>query len=310
MRIKDIMMFGILLFSVTFPYNAQDIIESNDGFFYVKDNVLEQYIGFEECVVIPTDIGITEIRGLNFLSDLSNDIIKSVIIPESVTVIGNQTFAELISITNINIPENVTAIGAMAFFNCKSLTSITIPANVAFIGKDAFRGCTSLTSINVDERNTSYISIDGVLYNKNKTLLIKYPASKNEQIYTIPSSVTAVESRAFSGNRHLQSITIPANTSFIGMDAFDLRFSLTSINVDKRNTSYTRTVRKLANRSKSPRWGMIPARSALKFRLGLRRCSVFYGRMHKNGINFLCGGIRAALERTGKNNGANLPDCQ
>jgi hypothetical protein len=98
----------------------------------------------------------------------------------------------------LNIPEliqglPVTIIGDYAFFNCGNLTSITIPSSVTVIGGDAaFFGCFNLTSINVDSRNNTYASVDGVLFDKDIKTLIKYPAGKDNETYTIPLSYPSI----------------------------------------------------------------------------------------------------------------------
>jgi len=126
------------------------------------------------------------------------------------------------------IPEGVTEIGERAFYNCKSITNITIPDSVTSIGNSAFNGCSSLTAINVDTGSTTYSSQDGVLYNKNKTLLITYPAGKKETTFTIPSSVTSIGVYAF-GCTSITSVTIPKSVTSIGNIAFLGCDSLTSV---------------------------------------------------------------------------------
>ena len=83
-------------------------------------------------------------------------------------------YKNLIQIVKIN--NGVTSIGNAAFSRCSSLTNINIPEGVTSIGSSVFSGCSSLTGINVEERNQDYLGIDGVLYNKDKTELICYPA--------------------------------------------------------------------------------------------------------------------------------------
>ena len=96
-----------------------------------------------------------------------------------VTSIGSNAFGEFKSLTGINIPASVTSIGAYAFSECSSLTSIEIPASVTSIGEDAFCECSKLTDINVNNNNQNYASEDGVLFNKEKTTLISYPAGSS-----------------------------------------------------------------------------------------------------------------------------------
>ena len=79
----------------------------------------------------------------------------SIIIPNSVTSIGDGAFYEHVSLTSITIPNSVTSIGDAAFSGCSSLTSITIPNSVTSIGEHAFRSCSSLTSVTIPDSVTS-----------------------------------------------------------------------------------------------------------------------------------------------------------
>jgi len=131
-------------------------------------------------------------------------------------------------LTGIFLPNRVTSIGERAFHYCNSLTSVTIPDSVTSIGNDAFSGCSSLTTINVEATNTAYSSIDGVLYNKNKTTLLSYPEGKTGS-FNIPNSVTSIEPSAFEDCTNLTSITIPNSVTSIGWSAFKNCDKLTSV---------------------------------------------------------------------------------
>ena len=147
--------------------------------------------------------------------------LTSIMIPNSVTSIGNGTFNGCSSLTSITIPDSVTSIGYYAFWDCSGLTSITIPNSVTSIGYVAFSGCTGLTSINVASGNNYYSGNNGVLFNKKKTELIRYPAGKSQTSYTIPDSVTSIRGNAFAGCTGLTSIAIPNSVTSIGDWAFD-----------------------------------------------------------------------------------------
>jgi ketosteroid isomerase-like protein len=161
--------------------------------------------------------------------------LTSVTIPNTVTSIGSRAFESCANLTGITIPNSVTSIGSQAFNGCTSLTDITIPTSVTNIGTGAFSGCTKLTAINVDNANNAYSSQDGVLYNKDKTTLIKYPNVKTGA-FTIPASVTNIGS-AFYGCTGLTSVTIPASVTSIGDGAFSGCTGLTSVTIGNGVTS-------------------------------------------------------------------------
>jgi hypothetical protein len=138
------------------------------------------------------------------------------------------------------IPTSVTSVDSNAFDSCANLISIIIPDGVARIHPDMFDGCTNLTSITVDTDNANYSSIDGVLFNKNKTTLIQFPRGKGGS-YTIPTSVTSIGESAFAGCTNLTSITIPSSVTSIGNHAFYGCTNLTSIAIPSSVTSIGRS---------------------------------------------------------------------
>ena len=131
----------------------------------------------------------------------------------------------------------VTSISERAFMSCISLTSITIPNSVTSIGRFAFVYCSSLTTIEVGVGNVNYTDVNGVLFNKEKTALLTYPAGKTGANYTIPDSVTSIGEDVFWECSSLTSITIPDSVTSIGDRAFKGCHNLTSITIPDSVTS-------------------------------------------------------------------------
>ena len=155
----------------------------------------------------------------------------------SVTTIGKSAFYNCTSLASVNIPNSVTTIGGWAFENCTSLASVNIPNSVTTIGEGAFSACSSLTSISVASDNPNYIGIDGVLFNKDKTMIVVYPARKYGSEYTIPNSVTTIGKWAFENCTSLASVNIPNSVTTIGGWAFYCCTSLASVNIPNSVTT-------------------------------------------------------------------------
>ena len=147
----------------------------------------------------------------------------TVVIPSSVTSIGEYAFSHCTGLTSITLPDGVTNIGRGTFFMCSSLTSITIPDGVTSIGANAFRGCSSLTSITIPD---SVTSIGDYAFSGCSLTSI-----------TIPEGVTSIGGDAFRDCSSLKSITIPEGVTSIGGDEFRGCSSLTSITIPDSVTS-------------------------------------------------------------------------
>lgn len=128
----------------------------------------------------------------------------------------------------------VTNIGASAFLLNETLSSITIPESITYIGRDLsiahpFLGCSKLKSINVAPQNKNYCSVDGALYNKDKTTLILCPCQKGS--INIPSSVTRIAESAFRECSAIKSLTLPNSVEYMGSYVFQGCENLESITI-------------------------------------------------------------------------------
>lgn len=129
--------------------------------------------------------------------------LKNINIPSSLTVLNNSVFAQCTSLDNIVIPEGVTCLIKSPFYGCTNLTSVYIPKSVTKFGASysyidgsindesaaIFTGCKSLREINVAVDNPNFCSEDGILFDKQKTLLIEYPEGKTSTSYTVPKDI-------------------------------------------------------------------------------------------------------------------------
>ena len=211
--------------------------------------------------------------------------LTSITIPATVTDIGDLVFSECDRLTNISVdeananysslggvlfdkgktklmcypggktgsyqvPAGVTDIERCAFYCCGGLTDLELPAEVNAIGAYAFYGCLNLSKISVDEANTTYSSVDGVLFNKDKTEIICCPGAKMGQ-YRVPDGVTKICADAFETCHRLTGIEIGAGVTEIEEGAFWGSDSLLNISVDEANAAYSSVDGVLFNKDKT-----------------------------------------------------------
>ena len=167
--------------------------------------------------------------------------IKNILLPNSVTKIGERAFLQCTSLTSIDIPNSVTEIEEGTFWLCESLTSIDIPNSVTKIGRNAFMGCTSLTSIDIPNSVTEIgevafkdcTSLTSIEIHNSVTEIGEWAFYRCESLTSIdiPNSVTEIGERAFLQCMSLTSIEIPNSVTKIGEWAFYRCESLTSIDI-------------------------------------------------------------------------------
>jgi len=191
-------------------YSSEDGVLFNKS----KTTLIKYPAGKQGAYSIPA--GVVSVGSNAFLGSAG---LTSVTIPAGLISIGDRAFSGCTGLTFVTIPNGVISIGEEAFFGCTRLLSVTIPNSVTSVENHAFGGCTSLTAINVGSDNADYSSENGVLFNKNKTTLIEYPAGK-QGAYSIPTGVTSVGSNAFSGCTDLTSVTFPTGVTAVADDAF------------------------------------------------------------------------------------------
>ena len=214
--------------------------------FIIRKGVLMGYEGDEPVVIIPE--GVTRINHMA----LSNTAMTSVVIPNSVTSIGEQAFAHCYNLNSVIIPDSVSSIDDWAFFMCTELKSvelsnkltsigdrvfydcglrrITIPDGVTRIESEAFCGCRNLSDITIPDSITfvgerAFEDTEWFEKKKSKNAMVMvghalYYMNDSEEDVIVPDGVTCITDGAFSDNSKLSSVRIPESVDYIGLQAF------------------------------------------------------------------------------------------
>lgn len=143
--------------------------------------------------------------------------LTNVVFNNALLTIEKYAFYDCYGLTSLNLPSKLETIKSSGFNFCKNLTSISIPASVKTIEESAFSLCTG--NVTVDAGNQFFSSSDGILYNKDKTLLIHFPKNMNGS-FVIPSTVTEIGFEAFYSCEDLTDITFPSGLKHIRDRAF------------------------------------------------------------------------------------------
>jgi len=199
---------AIVIMASSFAGFSVSATEVLSGGFVVDGTVLVWYEGPGGDIVVPD--GITEIEGYAFYGSGAT----SIVIADSVTTITDRVFA-----------------------GCSFLKSITFGAGIESIDFDTLFYAGEIEEINVSADNKQYSSLDGVLFDKEKTTLVRYPDAKSDSEYTIPDGIVTIGYRAFYSCEFITSVSMPDSVKTIGEDAFPFCYSLVSINIPNGVTS-------------------------------------------------------------------------
>jgi len=137
-----------------------------------------------------------------------------------VRIISEEAFEYCYKLKNVILSKDLEIVESNAFRQCTSLETISFSDKLVYIADNSFSGCTSLKEINVDSSNESYCSIDGVLFNKSVTKLIKYPSGKKEREYEIPQSVYEIGDEAFADCASIEVVKSSNNIKNFGERVF------------------------------------------------------------------------------------------
>ncbi len=254
-------------------YNLKDVVigegitEISNSLFYDCNNLENVTIkgditsvgrmAFYRCTSLKEiDLGnsVTKIEEYAF-EDCTN--LESIKLGNSLTTIEQWAFGDCTSLASITFPDTLTTIGNYAFTGCNNLKTIAIGSGLTTIGLYAFGGCSKIESITVDTDNQHFSSDEfGVLFNKDKTILIMYPVGNTRTNYDIPDSVVTIESQSFANCLNLTSIKVGSGVEVVEDQAFagcenidDIYFALSEYEwyfqatVGKKNDPFTYATR-------------------------------------------------------------------
>jgi hypothetical protein len=258
---------------------AQQLFQysTDNGYYEYTTNkgtvAIYSYEGSDSSLAIPNTIGGLPVTSIDGSAFFQAPELTSVTIGTNVTLIGTNAFFQCFYLESVSIPASVTNIGFGPFFDCSALTTIalstsnlyfvstnnvlfnktltsliqypngvggsyTISAIVTNVG-EAFIGAT-LSAISVNATNSYFSSTNGVLFNKNQSVLIEYPGAAGGS-YTVPPTVTTIEGGAFEYGTGVSSVIIGTNVTSIGSYAFYDCASVTAISVNSTNLYYSST---------------------------------------------------------------------
>lgn len=235
-KISDSMFYGCSgLTNITIPSSVRrietDAFRGCDGLIEVTISEGVTSIGdkaFYGCSNIKNITIPPSVKRIDESAFYRCDNLQSVTFKDGLTHIGKRAFSACYDLTNITLSASVKNIEEWAFSGCDELISITIPKGVTSIGDRAFDGCTGITNFFVDANNAHYSSLDGVLFNKNQTTLIRYPMGKKEVQRTKPKGEPNVGNSEFSRVNMstpdfvpiVEEYVLPRNVKSIGNYAF------------------------------------------------------------------------------------------
>ena len=178
----------------------------------IGDNAFTKCTGLTQ-ITLPNSI--TTIEEAAFLGCTA---LTEVVLSNSLTAIGNSAFAECTDLTEIVLPNSLTTIGSFVFSNCNGIVEIKIPSSVTSIGNSVFYQSTSFERYIVDDGNTIYSAVDGILYNAEKTEFVACP-NVFKGIVKIPEGIKTI-GQVFAECSTVEEVILPDSLSTIERYAF------------------------------------------------------------------------------------------
>ena len=229
--------------SVTIP---RSVTEIGEGAFESCDSmmVLELASGlkcvgafaFSECVALRELVLPNTVERIERSAFAGTMALHELVIPGNVQEIGDNAFNGCIQLSSLTLSEGIRVIEEMAFSNCSDLTEVLIPASVECLGDGVFSDCLAMTQIAVAPESEHFVVRDDILYSKDLSVLVHYPASKEEQEFTIPEEVRKIAGLAFASNYFLMELMLGDHLEEVGSYAFARCSSLSFMSLPAQTT--------------------------------------------------------------------------
>ena len=242
----------LVMLCVSTTMFAEDETVNIDGVFYRLQNGWNyacydtngNYTGssqwYEKAAIVTYDPGLDPWNNGSFETYQGDIVIPDKVsyngVDYPVVSIGGYAFANCRALTSVTLPSSLITIGDNVF-RYTSITTLTIPKSVEYIHNEAFN-YTPSSSYNVDAANEKYVSKDGVIYSKDLTKIIAFPAKKGGT-YTIPSTISSIGSRVFPGGVSLDELIIPNNITKIDNNAFGANSKIKKLSIEDGESELT-----------------------------------------------------------------------
>ena len=238
------------------------------GYDISKDEEINENVTHLKKIVVPEEIdGVKVTKIGNEGEDIyrrvyigfTSSYVEKIVLPNTITEIGDDAFASCINLKKINIPDSVTSIGSHAFWNCRSLESINIPDHCTWINEMTFFNCKSLKSISLpshllgmDRSAFTGCGVEKIIIPGSVSKIEYYAFSGSKLKYVeIENGVKGIEDGAFYDCEDLIEVSIPESVTSIYYNSFYECKKLQAINVNDDNTAYTSENGVLMNKNKT-----------------------------------------------------------
>ena len=234
---KQLCMLALFM-ACCFTASAYDFMVDSISYHVIAENEVEvtsnDSVKLRGEVIIPATIvhdGITY-----HVTRIGDDAFRgcpmtSIDIPEGVTAINYFAFNGCSRLEYIEFPNSLVSLGRWVFYNCRSIKNLNIPRNLTDIAYTALAGLSGVVYFTCSPFNPKYKAVDGIIYNKDMTMLVAYPQAAPATSFVIPSSVTTLYDYCMHNCDNLTEVTIPESVTLFGMNVFSGSDNIQSIDV-------------------------------------------------------------------------------